>query len=969
MHSRFVLTVLVVALIALVISVGFADWDTNSDAWVATDALGRELPGYAECGPVREGRYVGIFYFLWLGQHGTGGPYDITKLLAANPTDPAWGPVGKFHHWGESELGYYLSYDTWVIRKHCQMFADAGIDTLIFDVTNGYPYTYNYMGLLSVYQDIRDHGGKTPQVCFLVNPNDNSLVQTIYNDLYSKNLYPDLWFRWLGKPLILTKPDGLSTALQDFFTFRKTWAWSAGAQDNWTWLDNYPQVPGWHTPGVSEEISVSVAGHPKYFRGRSLQGGIQPPIDQYATTPTMDQGLTFAEQWTRALEVDPQFVFITGWNEWVAQRFVSSTGNDWFLGQQLPVGGTYFVDAYSQEFSRDIEPMKGGYGDNYYYQMISNIRRYKGMKPSDLPSAPKPISIDNDFSDWADVAPEFLDTTRDTLARNSAGWGSAGTYTNTTGRNDIARLKMTYDADNVYFYAETVSDLTSIADANWMLLFIDSDRNAATGWQGYDYLVNYPVTSATSTTLKRNTGGWNWADAGTIPCRESGNKLELAVPRSSVGQVGTPDVTLDFHWADNIQKTDDIVEFAVSGDSAPNRRANYHYGKVAPCPTWEFDTDGPPPTGTSSHSITGLTVAGGCLTGTISGADPYITLPRSPNIDTAVGRYIRLRMNVSAGSTGEFRWRKVTLPGGTLSFPIAGDGCFHDYIIDMSASPEWTGYANPIRIDPCEVSSGSFEIDFIRVMRVVDLGTITGTVVDAGGVGIAGATLSTHVGGHSTTTSPDGSFSLPNLVSGAYNVTASKFGYAGQVIGNICIAAGRISVVSAVLDRIPDAGWAASASRLADGAAVALYDKALYLRQGSIGYVEEPDRSSGLRIQGVIEMPAPTLVSLVGSLGTAPGGERYIQLSEIVPGGSVSIRPLGVNSRDLRSRLLDGLYVSAWGIVKPGSVTANSYIIADDPDEAGIRVVTQGAPTVAENQFVSVTGAAGYDDGRLLIAE
>jgi len=116
-------------------------------------------------------------------------------------------------------------------------------------------------------------------------------------------------------------------------------------------------------------------------------------------------------------------------------------------------------------------------------------------------------------------------------------------------------------------------------------------------------------------------------------------------------------------------------------------------------------------------------------------------------------------------------------------------------------------------------------------------------------------------------------------------------------------------------------------------------------------------------------MPAPTLVSLVGSLGTAPGGERYIQLSEIVPGGSVSMRPLGVNSRDLRSRLLDGLYVSAWGIVKPGSVTANSYIIADDPDEAGIRVVTQGAPTVAENQFVSVTGAAGYDDGRLLIAE
>ena len=116
-------------------------------------------------------------------------------------------------------------------------------------------------------------------------------------------------------------------------------------------------------------------------------------------------------------------------------------------------------------------------------------------------------------------------------------------------------------------------------------------------------------------------------------------------------------------------------------------------------------------------------------------------------------------------------------------------------------------------------------------------------------------------------------------------------------------------------------------------------------------------------------MGAPSLVSLVGSLGTTAGGERYIQISQIAPGGSISVRPLAVNSRDLRSPLLDGLYVSAWGIVKPGSVTAGSYVIADEPDDAGIRVVTQGAPTVIENQFVIVTGAAGYDDGRILIAE
>jgi len=34
---------------------------------------------------------------------------------------------------------------------------------------------------------------------------------------------------------------------------------------------------------------------------------------------------------------------------------------------------------------------------------------------------------------------------------------------------------------------------------------------------------------------------------------------------------------LDFHWADNVQSLDDISEFGLHGDSAPNRRWNYRY--------------------------------------------------------------------------------------------------------------------------------------------------------------------------------------------------------------------------------------------------------------------------------------------------------------------------------------------------------------------------------------------------------
>lgn len=968
-RSAFALFTLIVTLLISSLPVCAADWDTKSDTWTATDALGRKLPGYTECGPARDGKYVGIFYFLWLGQHGTSGPYDITKLLAANPTNPAYGGVGAFHHWGESELGYYLSNDTYVMRKHCQMLVDAGVDTLIFDVTNGFPYTTNYMLLLSVYQDIRDHGGATPQVCFLVNPDNNALVQTLYNDLYSKNLYPTLWFQWLGKPLILTKPDGLSSTLQNFFTFRRTWAWNAGTQDNWTWLDNYPQVTGWHTPGVPEEISVSAAGHPTTNRGRSFHLNSEPPVDKYALTPTAGQGLTFDEQWQRALQVDPQFVFITGWNEWVAQRFVSG-GGDWFLGTQLPAGGTYFVDTYSQEFSRDIEPMKGGHGDNYYYQMISNIRRFKGVRRPEQPSTPKPISIDGSFSDWADVAPEFLDTMQDTIARNSAGWGSAGTYKNSTGRNDIAKLKVTYDVDNIYFYAETVSNLTSTTGSNWMLLFIDSDCNPATGWQGYDYLVNYPVTNATSTTLKANTGGWNWASAGSVAYRKSANKIEISIPRSAIGQSGTPDVTLDFHWADNIQKTNDITEFAVSGDSAPNRRANYHYGKIGPWPSWEFNTDGVLPSGSSSHSLANVTVANGCLSGTVNGDNPYIAEPRLPVINADANRYIQVRMKNSTGTTGEIFWGTEAKPyyeaGREIAFPITSDKTFHDYIIDMSVNPQWAGLVNTVRLDPCEASSGTVDIDFIRVMQDLDSGTISGTIVDPNAVGIPAATISTNVGGYTAATAADGSFAIPNATSGIYNLTVSKLGYVSQVLRNVAVAPSQTTTADAALDKIRDAGSAANARQLIDGTTIALFDKALYLKQGGFGYIEEQNRSSGLRIQGVIPTGAPSLVSLVGSLATTSGGERYIQLSEIESSGLASVKPVGVS---VLARSLEGLYIKTWGTVKPGSITGNSFVIADGLDDLGIKVITPGTPTVTSGAFTIVAGAAGYDNGRLVISE
>ncbi|CAF4242731.1 unnamed protein product, partial [Adineta steineri] len=94
--------------------------DLMSDTWTATDGLGRSLPKEAKL--PRQDRFVGVFYFLWLGLETSDGPFDISKVITANPdamqqpNNTAWGPLYHYHHWGEPYFGYYRSTDQWVIR-------------------------------------------------------------------------------------------------------------------------------------------------------------------------------------------------------------------------------------------------------------------------------------------------------------------------------------------------------------------------------------------------------------------------------------------------------------------------------------------------------------------------------------------------------------------------------------------------------------------------------------------------------------------------------------------------------------------------------------------------------------------------------------------------------------------------------------------------------------------------------------
>ena len=140
--------------------------DLMSDTWVATDALGRQMPLQETVGPVKDGRhFTGIFYITWhgAGNHNLPGPYtDVTKILAADPSArlDAHHPLWKYgsYHWGEPEAGYFLSQDTWLMRRDLSMLQDAGIDVLILDVTNGVCYWDEWELLFTTMEKMRAEG-------------------------------------------------------------------------------------------------------------------------------------------------------------------------------------------------------------------------------------------------------------------------------------------------------------------------------------------------------------------------------------------------------------------------------------------------------------------------------------------------------------------------------------------------------------------------------------------------------------------------------------------------------------------------------------------------------------------------------------------------------------------------------------------------------------------------------------------
>ena len=230
------------------------------------------------------------------------------------------------------------------------------------------------------------------------------------------------------------------------------------------------------------------------------------------------------------------------------------------------------------EYSRDIEPMRGGYFDNYYMQLIDNVRKYKGAAPALIHRSKKVIDINGGFDQWDDVFVTYTDPSSDKGNREAPCFGNS-TYIDQSGMNDIVNTKIIYDTYNIYFYADTRSDMIIPEDgATFMQIFLNTDMDASTGFYGFDYIVNSRILNENTTMLSKavsNGKEYDFSETAELSYRTEGNKIMIKVPMSALGISDPMNIKFAFKLADSRTEIKTMEQMYTEGDCAPHGRLSY----------------------------------------------------------------------------------------------------------------------------------------------------------------------------------------------------------------------------------------------------------------------------------------------------------------------------------------------------------------------------------------------------------
>jgi len=570
-------------------------------------------------------------------QNGSQG--DVEKLWSADD-------VQHFYYWGEPLYGYYLPSDVWVLTRHVELFTTAGLDYICLDMTNSDGdnpriFTHAVTQLLNVLLQFHNQGFNVPKVYFYTNTMADATVKALYNAFYTSGTYNDIWYAPNGKPMIvgITENNGNGTnqnitkagvvttdeTLLNFFDFKDSkwpnvatnlskqtnsvpwisWSRYAGetAGKGLEYIEVHSASNGAERDGFAA-VSVGQQGQDWYKdnSGRIIchsTSKCNPESHRGYNIYTKEiegdwkDGLAAQQLWDEVFKKKSEIktVMVTGWNEWIAQKQPHNPTAHNYIGEPNAnnTTGVNFVDLFNNEYSRDMEMMRDpdGYGDNYYLQLMYNLRKLKmtDVVKYNFPTATVDLNGDTISNLWNGVnATEYADFRGDAIARDS--WDATGKtihYVDNSNRNDIVNIKVTNDDNFYYFCIETAADITDYSGGtNWMNLYIGTEYGENT-FAGFNYVINRNpnVLNGRTSLHKYNNGVWE--SAGGAQIRVEGNLMMIKLQRLAIDRNGA-ETKIRFKVTDNVQNwyvdanTEHIMDCYVSGDSAPIGRLGYVYG-------------------------------------------------------------------------------------------------------------------------------------------------------------------------------------------------------------------------------------------------------------------------------------------------------------------------------------------------------------------------------------------------------
>lgn len=131
---------------------------------------------------------------------------------------------------------------------------------------------------------------------------------------------------------------------------------------------------------------------------------------------------------------------------------------------------------------------------------------------------------------------------------------------------------------------------------------------------------------------------------------------------------------------------------------------------------WDFKDDAE---GWAKYmNMDNIQAAEGCLKGHSTSHDPAWSSPEV-SIEASKYKYVMVRMKIDGGDKGQIFWATEKFPMSDKTytfFSVIADNNFHEYIVDVSKVPTWSGTVIALRLDPVMTKDVNIEVDWIKLL-------------------------------------------------------------------------------------------------------------------------------------------------------------------------------------------------------------------------------------------------------------